>query len=139
VNALAVANGAIAVPMSNSLKMIDEATGSDLWTWAAPADVFLTSNVVMTKNMVFVASRERLFAIDRISGQLGWSEFVGSDVSEYFSSYNLAYFDGTLYASGISRIMAYNAVPEPSGILVGSTGIIFILGRVFSQRRRRLS
>ena len=114
VGALAVADGIIAVPTSTALDLINEATGSDLWSWTAPANHVLTSNVILTMNRVFVASNDTIFAIDRASGQLSWSQYVGTDSN---SGYGLAYYNGMLYASGASKILAFGEVPEPSSIL----------------------
>jgi outer membrane protein assembly factor BamB len=138
VNALAVSNGGIVVPLTNSLVMLDEATGADLWTWQAPSNVALTSNVVLTDNLAFVASQDTLFGIDRFSGHLVWSEFAGRD---YFGSsgYNLAYFDGTLYASGVRRLITFNAVPEPGGVVLYGVGVMVLTGRMAWRRRRAKS
>jgi hypothetical protein len=132
--ALAVANGEIAVSLLHSLQMMDEATGSDLWTWTAPSNATLYSNIVLTNNLAFVASQDTVFGIDRASGQLEWSAFLGRD-NNYFSYYNLSYFDGTLYVSGADHLFTFNTVPEPSGVLLWSTVIVALFG--YSVLRRR--
>lgn len=133
VNALAVTGGVIAVPLQTSLVMIDEATGSDLWAWLAPANTSLVSNVVMTQNLIFVASKDTLFAIDRTSQQTVWSELIGTDTPSYSPNYNLAYCNGTLYASGWSRVLAFSSVPEPSSVFVLLGGI----SALFAYKRRK--
>ena len=137
VNALAVANGIVAVPLQNSLKILNEANGADILTWNAPAGVSLSSNVVLTDNLAFIASQDTLFGIDRLTGALDWSAVLGADGGYYGNQpYNLAYYGGTLYASGATRLFTFNAVPEPSGILLCS-GMMALAGGLLARRRVR--
>jgi outer membrane protein assembly factor BamB len=100
---------------------VDQITGADVWRWFAPADQTLTSNVVMTNNVVFVASNDTLYGIDRRTGSLLYDESLGTNPSN--SPHNLAYFDGAVFAIGSDRIQtlrAVAAVPE-----AGTTALLF--------------
>ena len=137
VNSLAVAGGIVAVPLQNSLKMLSEVNGADIWTWNAPGGVSLSSNVVLTDNLAFIASNDTLFGVDRLTGALGWSAYVGVDGAVNGSQpYNLAYYGGALYASGSTRLITFNAVPEPSTILLCG-GIFAFTGGLIARRRVR--
>ncbi len=136
VDAVAIADGAVFVPTKNWVSMLDEATGWDMWSWNAPVGVTLSSNVVLARNALFVASHTSLYAIDRASGATLWSEYLGDGGSNL--EYTLALYDGVLYAAGYNRLIAFNVVPEPSGLL--SCGFMVALacgGTMTGLRRRR--
>ena len=131
----AVAGGIVAVALQNSLEMLNEANGADLWTWNAPNGVSLSSNVVLTDNLAFVASGDTVFGVDRLTGTLDWSDYVGVEGNINGNQpYSLAYYGGTLYASGSTRLITFDAVPEPTGILLG--GGLFAFGGGLLARRR---
>jgi hypothetical protein len=52
-----------------------EANGALLWTWTPPAagDVEFASEVLLTRNAVFVSTNQSTYAIDRVSRRTMWS------------------------------------------------------------------
>ncbi len=73
----AIANGVIYAGKTDpvSLDAIDEATGNILWSWVPPKtdDSSFHRNVVATKNLVFVSTNFRIYAIDLVTRQAIWS------------------------------------------------------------------
>jgi outer membrane protein assembly factor BamB len=73
----AVANGVIYVQNSRrgQLEARRENDGQILWTWRSPwdNDAAFLGNVIATENLVFLSTRERVYAIDIATRQTAWT------------------------------------------------------------------
>lgn len=77
------------------LSVHDEAEGELLWQWIAPES--LTSNIVVTKRLVFVGTGTNTYALDLNTREVLWSIDAGGEIS--LSN------DGILYIAG-SKLVA---------------------------------
>lgn len=82
------------------LEVLNEVDGSLAWSWVRPTGETFASDVLLTKNLVFVSTDAATYAVDRISHQQVWS---------YPASGSLAISaNGILYIKGKSSITAIN-------------------------------
>lgn len=64
----------IANSVGNRLEARDESTGTSLWNWQPPAgETLYTGNLLLTSNLVFVATNSATYAVDLVSHQTVWS------------------------------------------------------------------
>lgn len=86
---------------SGMLEARKESDGSVNWSWTAPSgDQYFVSDVLVTKNLVFVSTDNTTYAIDRASHAAVWG---------YKASGKLALSaNGILYIKGESTIVAIN-------------------------------
>jgi hypothetical protein len=90
----AVAANTIYVLDSGILKVLNEQTGELLWTWEAPES--LHSNIIVTKNLLFVGGQTTTYAIDLLSHQEVW---------QYAAKGHLSLSDeGALYIAGSALV-----------------------------------
>jgi outer membrane protein assembly factor BamB len=97
----AVAKGVVYATSNESytLDALDEATGRLLWSWTPPEQYFeFIGNVVVADNVVFVSTKNRIYAIDLVTHGTVWSVptpgtmsisadrmlFVSSPASSYY-------------------------------------------------------
>ncbi len=85
------------------LEARSETDGSLLWTWVPPAsgDVAFQSEVLLTKNLVFVSTNLSTYAIDSTTHKAVWSYPVSGNLA--LSS------NGVLYLEGTNTLTAINA------------------------------
>jgi outer membrane protein assembly factor BamB len=85
------------------LEARSETDGSLLWSWPAPAsgDVAFKSEVLLTKNLVFVSTNLSTYAVDLTTHKPVWSYPVSGNLA--LSS------DGVLYLEGVNTLTAINA------------------------------
>ncbi|QGX39854.1 hypothetical protein E2H98_09365 [Permianibacter aggregans] len=67
-----LANEMVLVLKNGRLQAFDVRDGSELWSWA-PNSQYLQSNIVATRNLVFVGDSSNTYAIDRSTQQQVWS------------------------------------------------------------------
>jgi outer membrane protein assembly factor BamB len=86
---------------TNKMEVRRESDGGIEWSWAAPAtDPTFDSDVLLTKNLVFVSTTTTTYAIDRTTHAMVWS---------YQAAGKLALSaNGILYIKGTSKIVAIN-------------------------------
>lgn len=86
---------------TGALEVRKESDGQLLWSWNAPKSTErFVSEVVATKNLLFVSTNENTYAIDRTSHLSVWT---------YPASGRLAISaNGVLYIKGVSSIVAVN-------------------------------
>ena len=101
---LAVDDGILFVRSGSNVSLLRESDGAQLSTWSAPAA--LTSNILVSENLIFAGTNSTTYAIDRATLQTVWSTPIGGD---------LALGDGMLLISNNNGVTAFSAVPEPSG------------------------
>lgn len=99
INEAAVAYGRVYAIRNGVLSVLDEVDGSLLWSFEAPEGGSFSSNIVVTRNLVFVANNTKTYAIDLDSHIATWSE----DVSGH-----LSLSEGLLYVAGNQQLVAFN-------------------------------
>ncbi len=113
----AVGNGVVAVTAGPQLILLNEADGSPIRTWQAPAA--LTSEIVLTRTHAFVESSAsgvaRVYAVNLATGQVEWT-FQNTLQGEMNRPYmEMAFGGGRLLLSHDAFVRAF-AVPEvPEG------------------------
>lgn len=100
----AVGNGMVFIPDGSRLRVLDQATGNDLWNWQG-GSVF--GNVVLTDNYAFVTAGSSVHAIDITTHQSVWnsSGITGS----------IALENQLLVISNPNGVYAFS-VPEPGAL-----------------------
>jgi outer membrane protein assembly factor BamB len=120
---LAVDDGLLFVPNGIELTVLSESTGSQLQHWFAPPGESLDGNLVVTDNIVFVATSGGSYGIDRSSMQTVWHSTIKGE---------LAFGDGMLLITNPNAVYAF-AVPEAPSFVLAIVPIAALIG----LRRRR--
>lgn len=82
------------------LEALKESDGTVAWSWARPAGESFVSDVLVTKNLVFVSTSVATYAIDRSTRQQVWSHKASGSLA--LSA------NGILYIKGSKAITAIN-------------------------------
>jgi outer membrane protein assembly factor BamB len=83
------------------LEVLNESDGKLAWSWTAPTDDRkFVSDVLVTRNLVFISTDRTTFAIDRTSHKTVWTEPAGGRLS--LSA------NGILYIKNDTDIVAIN-------------------------------
>ena len=118
---IALANGRLYTEDSGILTVLDENSGSQLWTWTPGAGQSLFGNLIVTDSAVFVSSGSGIYAIDLQTHLPVWStSFSGT----------LSMADNMLFAVGQNSLHAYSLgtpVPEPPTMQLAIAVAIFLL------------
>jgi outer membrane protein assembly factor BamB len=120
--AMAIDQGNVFAANGIELDQLDEATGSKVHSWFAPAGASLTGNLLATDNAVIVGTTKGTYAIDRSTLTTLWSLPIQGD---------LALGNDVLLISTTDGLNAYS-VPEPS------TGTLLVCCALFSWPRTRI-
>jgi hypothetical protein len=124
---IAVADGKVVVPSGDRLRVLDQATGAELWSWNSPTGHNLSGNVLLTENLAFVSSQLETFAVDLETRQQVWS-------APFAGTLSWGGGEGVLIISNGSRVTAFFApVPEPAGLLA-LAGLVGIGWRTVRRR-----
>jgi PQQ-like domain len=125
---MAVVNGKVYVPSGDAVFIYDEASGKLLGQMTAGSGVNLTSNTLVTSNVLFVSSATETYGFDLTTLAELWSVNDGGQLS---------WENGTLLISNSSSVSAFNSasVPETSPLILSSLGIS-IACFVVSRRRQ---
>jgi len=86
------------------LRVLDEVTHEDLWSWQAPGGA-LTGPMIVTERYVFASTESSVYAVDLASRQSVWSYPVGGQ---------LAIADNTLYVAATDGKLTALASPAPT-------------------------
>lgn len=97
INEAAIAYGRVYVNNGGVLEVLDEYTGELLWSFEADED--LTQNIAITRNLVFISSNSKTYAVDIDSHESAW---------EVDTFGQLAISEGILYIAGDQKLTAYN-------------------------------
>ncbi|AWB68452.1 hypothetical protein C2869_19480 [Saccharobesus litoralis] len=96
------AAGRIFAARGNQLDVISEYTGQLLWSWISQDNEYLTNNIIVTRNVVFVQTYNTTYAINLSTQQQIWS---------YAAAGSMALNnDGTLYIVTASNIYAFGTL-----------------------------
>jgi Leucine-rich repeat (LRR) protein len=99
INEAALAYGRIYVISNGVLTVLDESSGDLLWSYEAPNGTSLVSNIVVTRNLLFVGTASNTYAIDLTTHLSVWnSETPG----------HLSLSEGVLYVAGNQQVVAFN-------------------------------
>jgi hypothetical protein len=82
------------------LEALNEVDGSLMWEWQRPSGESFLSDVLLTKNLVFVSTNVATYAIDRLSHKQVWSHPASGSLS--ISA------NGVFYICGADSITAIN-------------------------------
>lgn len=86
---------------TGKLEVYRASDGALQWAWTAPAkDLALASSVLVTRNLVFVSSANKTYAIDRGTHEAVWTYPAGGELS--ISA------NGILYIQSAARLTAIN-------------------------------
>ena len=77
----AYANGMIYLSTYDELIALDEETGEELWRWSDTFSSWLTSNIIVTNNHIFVASYNQTFAISLLTHEVDWQYDGGGSLA----------------------------------------------------------
>jgi outer membrane protein assembly factor BamB len=122
-----LANGRLYTIDHGGLSVLDELTGSFLWSWQPPFGP-LTGPMIALDNLLIAQSPYQTYAIDLASHSQVWS---------YLVSGPMAFSDGTLYIgdeNGSGVVYAFSTVPEPGTLALLSAAAA---GGWLVRRRRR--
>jgi len=86
------------------LRVLDELTHTEIWTWQAP-DGALSGPMIVTDSHLFASTASTVYAVDLTSRQPVWSYPLGG---------SLAIADGTLYVATSTGVLAAFAPPPSS-------------------------
>jgi len=102
-----------------SLVALDQVTGNTLWTWKNTVKGSVVNNLVVTKSHVFLATANKIYAIDIKTHQNVWSYAVSGQLALGESGLYVASGDGklTAFKLGLADIFA------PSEALFKSTAV----------------
>ncbi|MEH6471165.1 MAG: PQQ-binding-like beta-propeller repeat protein [Halopseudomonas sp.] len=93
-----LALGVIYAINDGAIQARDQATGSLLWSWAAPGSEVVTYNLIVTSDQLFLSTESSTYAIDLTSHLDVWSYPKGGDLSLSEGVLYIAGVDGTLVA-----------------------------------------
>ena len=108
-----VAHDAIFAVRNGRLAVLDEVTGTSLWSWQPPQGQ-LSGSMIATDTHLFGATSTTVYAVDLVSHQTAWSHPVSGQ---------LALGNGALYVAGPSgvltavRLAQANRPPDCSGAI----------------------
>jgi outer membrane protein assembly factor BamB len=106
-----LAQGRIYAIDGGRLRVIDELTHAELWSWQAP-EGNLTGAMIVTDSHVFVSSASRVHAVSRTTHQSVWSYAVAGHLAIADATLYVASSDGWLTAlSGPSATSFYTLPP----------------------------
>jgi hypothetical protein len=80
-NNVTVADGVLYVWNGNQVEARKESDGSQLWLWPLPAGETPLGTVIATKNILFVSSNRRTYAVDMTARRATWSHPAGGHLA----------------------------------------------------------
>ena len=97
---VSIAYGRVYTAQNDLLKVYDEITGELIWSWETDSNESIYQDILLTRNLAFVGTRNTTYAIDLATHETVWQ----TDIAGPMSISN----EGALYIAANEKVVAFN-------------------------------